>query len=93
MIKTEIFTKVERLPTEKEDPEFWSLVGNPDLNKCIVLLILNELRRYPVEGLTDQSTRSVLAKLKGYQELIDLMPAMLDPQKELVFTSDDPFKE
>lgn len=90
---TDIFTRISDLPTEKQDPEFWTLVGNPNLKKCVVLLILNELRRYPVEGLTDPSTRSVLAKLKGYQEMIDLIPAILDPESKESLSTDDPFKE
>jgi hypothetical protein len=51
---------------------FWDLLENEELKKGVIFLILNELRKYPPEKLTDAACRTQLAKLVGWAEILDL---------------------
>jgi len=82
-----IFTSRQDLPSRKEDPDFWRLITDPDTKKCFVLLILNELRKY--DDSKGNPTR-IIAKLKGWQESIDLMQTLSDDTDPSP-PSDDPF--
>lgn len=86
-MNSDVFTSKTDLPTKDQDPDFWRLVSDKNTKKCIVLLILDQLRRY--DPLRDNDTR-VLGKLKGYQEMIDLF-STLSGEVEESLPSDDPF--
>jgi len=86
-MNNDVFTSQADLPTKEQDPDFWRLVSDKNTKKCIVLLILDQLRRY--DPLRDNDTR-VLAKLKGYQEMIDLFTT-LSGEEDQSLPSDDPF--
>jgi hypothetical protein len=91
MSNNNIFTGQEGLPTQTQDPDFWRLVSDDNTRKCVVLLILDTLRRYNPNTGEDSDTR-ILMKLKGFQELIDLtavLPSHINEDQSL--PSDDPF--
>jgi len=83
----DVFTSREDLPSKTEDPDFWRLVSDRNTKKCFVLLILNELRKY--DDAKGSPTRT-LAKLKGWQESIDLMTTLAG-EDDSSLPSDDPF--
>ena len=81
------FYLTENIPDQEEHPEFWSLLSNPHLSQCIIFLIINEIRKYDPEALTAEGCRSQLAKLKGFQELLDFPDALL--RKDTPLPSDE----
>ncbi len=87
----DIFVTPQQLEDKAKSSEFWKLVDDPNLKSLIIVLILNELRKYPVEQLTGESSRSILAKLKSYQELIDYSDSLISKTKKEEFSSDNPF--
>ncbi len=82
------FFRLDEIPDSKDNPEFWSLVNNPHLCQCILFLIVNEIRKYDPEALSNESCRTELAKLKALQELLDL-PKGLSAKPEPPLSSDE----
>lgn len=89
MSNNNIFTSGDTLPTKEKDPDFWRLVTDDNTKKCVVLLILNELRAYNPQ--TSESDTRTLMKLKGFQELIDLTATLPGVNEDQSLPSDDPF--
>ena len=73
----------EDIPDAEKDPEFWSVIQSEAYKKVANLLLLNEVRRYNPAELTNESCRSQLAKIKAFQEMIDL-PQILLVEKQTV---------
>ena len=84
------FYLAEDIPNEKDDPEFWQTLQSPGFKHSINFLIINEIRKYDPEALSTASIRSQLAKLKAYQELLDLPKALLEKDKEPELTDELP---
>lgn len=86
---------LEDIPDPKQEPEFWSMLNNPNFKQVVNFIILNELRKYNPETLNDAQCRTELAKLKAYQELIDLPQGLMISSKEdpLVLNPEIPFAE
>ena len=80
---------MEDIPDPKKDPEFWSTLQSPHFKNTVNFLIINEIRKYNPEVLSDESSRSQLAKLKAYQELLDFPTAILNQGKELEPITDE----
>jgi len=72
----------DNIPTVEEDPEFWATITSPGFKKTTNLLILNEIRRYAPETLTDVQARTQLSKIKAYQELLDFPNALTDSNEQ-----------
>ncbi len=84
------FYLAEDIPDPKEDSEFWQTMQSPGFKHSVNFLIINEIRKYNPESLSVASTRTQLAKLKAYQELLDLPKALLDKDKEPELTDELP---
>lgn len=73
------FYRIDDLPDPDINPDLWKLLDDPNLPKLAVALILNVSREYKPELLNDAQCRTQLAKIKAYQELIDLPAALRNP--------------
>jgi hypothetical protein len=73
--------RVEDIPDEKQDPEFWTFIANENIPRIANFMLLRELRKYDPEALNNEQLRTQLGKLKAYQEMIDL-PFVLKQQTE-----------
>lgn len=73
--------KIDEIPTVEEDPEFWKFIENPVFKININFLILNEIRKYQPEQLSDIGCRTQLAKIKAWQELLDFPSAIKTHQE------------
>ncbi len=71
------FLHIDEVPDAQKDPEFWKVVQDPKLKTCINFLIINEIRKYDPLTLTPDQRLSHLAKIKGFQELLDFPKALL----------------
>ncbi len=82
------FFTLEDIPKPEENPEFWQIVNAPAFQQCINFLIINEIRKYDPETMSDQSAVAQLAKLKGWQELLDL-PNGINKKDEPIRMTDE----
>lgn len=73
---------LDNIPDAEKNPDFWRIVQSPEFKHTVNFLILNEIRKFDPASLTNDSTRSQLAKLKAWQELLDLPDALLNKDKE-----------
>lgn len=71
------FLNLDDVPTPEKDPEFWTLITNPNFKTTINYLILNEIRKYNPEQLSADACRVQLAKLKAWEELLDFPNALI----------------
>ena len=74
---------VKDIPTEEQDNQFYEFIRNDRYKEIANLLILNELRKYDPEALTPEACKVTLAKMKAFQELLDLPDALLNKTEEI----------
>lgn len=63
----------EEIPNEENDPNLYAAADNPTLKGILVFQIINEIRKYNPEELTNRQCALQLAKLKAMTERIDLI--------------------
>ena len=71
------FHYLDQIPTAESDPNFWNVITSPHFLNVANYLILNELRKYPAESLSDNACRVQLAKMQAYSNLLALPRALL----------------
>lgn len=74
---------VDDIPTEDQDEKFYEFIRDDKFKAIANLLILNELRKYDPEAITSEACKVSLAKMKAYQELLDLPSALLNKPEEI----------
>jgi hypothetical protein len=70
------------LPSEEQDPKLWQMIGGQEFKRVMMLLMLNEVRKYPPETLNDQQCRTQLAKISAYRDAIDFAITRCEPVDE-----------
>ncbi len=75
------FYTLDKVPGAEKEPEFWATLQSPHFQHSVNFLILNEIRKYNPEIMSDESCRSQLAKLKAWQELLDFPTGILNKDK------------
>lgn len=65
------FYHLDQLPDPKSEPEFYNVAHSRHLKHIALLLMMNQIRKYDPEKMSDESCRSQLAKLSALQEVID----------------------
>lgn len=66
----------EDFPKYGEEPEFWKVMESKPFIQSVIFLMLNESRKCDPAMLNDAQCRTQLAKIKAYQELLDLPTAL-----------------
>ena len=82
--------KLDFLPDPKEDPDLWKFIDDPNLPRLINAVMLNEVRKYQPETLNNEQCRTQLARLKAFQEIIDLPLALKNIGEKTDIPSDIP---
>jgi len=77
------------LPEPDKEPEFWTFIADPNFKVVANLMILNEIRKYVPEQLTSEACRTQLAKIRAYQELLDLPRALENKDFEEMKSTDE----
>lgn len=76
---------LDQIPKEDKDPEFWGIITSPHYSRVLNFVIINEIRKYDPETLSEPACRVQLAKIKAIQELMDFPNALIagGDQKEI----------
>lgn len=85
--------RTEDLPTEEEDPEFWTFIANENIPRIANFMLLREVRKYDPETLNSEQCRTQLAKIKAFQEMIDLPFVLKNQNNTEGQASDNPLDE
>ncbi len=83
------FYTIDEIPDPEKNPEFWSTIQSPHFKSSINFLIINEIRKYSPETMSSASCRTQLAKLKAWQELLDLPKGLLNQEDKEGSPSDE----
>lgn len=82
-MKTNSFLHLDELPDEKSSPEFWGLITSENFKAVANFLIVNEIRKYPIESLSDSACRVQLARIKAFQEMLDFGKAAINHKSKV----------
>lgn len=58
--------------------QFWRDIESPNLKTAMVFCILNTLRTAPIENLSENQCRTILARCQGYVTILDLPDTLLN---------------
>lgn len=80
---------MDELPTPESTPEFWRDIQSDHVKNNINFQILNEIRKYEPELLSEAACRVQLAKLKAMIEMLDLPKSLLSHKNETQMQMND----
>lgn len=76
------FYYLDTIPDAEKNPDFWNIITSPHFSNVANYLIINEVRKYSAENITDAACRVQLAKIQAYANLLDLPRALLNNKDE-----------
>lgn len=66
------------IPEADKDPEFWGIITSPHYTRVMSFMLINEVRKYDPETLSEPACRTQLAKIKAIQEIMDFPNALIN---------------
>lgn len=81
-MSAKLILSLDDIPDEEADPLFYAAASNNTLKGLLNFQIINEIRKYDVERLTNRQCALILSKLKAMTERIDLLANVSELTKE-----------
>lgn len=88
-MNAKLILSLDDVPNQEEDPHFYAAATNKTLQGLLVFEVLNEIRKYEVESLTNRQAALILAKVKALVERIDLLANVSELTKEQQHTTEE----
>lgn len=68
-----LILSIEDIPSPVIDPHLYAAADNPTLKGILAFQVINEIRKYEPEALTNRQCAIQLAKLRAMVERIDII--------------------
>jgi hypothetical protein len=88
-MNAKLILSLEDIPDAESDPGMHSSASNKSLQGLLVFQVLNEIRKYDPESLTNRQCALVLAKAKALIERIDLLANVSELTKKEEHTTEE----